>query len=93
MKHKYYIAKIVKNYDMVDVKNKMCITCKLKQPNFNYPNKNKHYIIKAVNKCDMIDVKHKKCITCELKIPYFNYTNEKHALYCNNCIRKHGKYY
>ena len=35
--------------NMIDVINKKCVTCMLKQPNFNSPNEKKHYIVRYVN--------------------------------------------
>ena len=71
--------------DMIDIKNKKCITCNIKRSNFNYVNESKALYCSDCKLDDMIDIKHKKCITCNFKRPIFNYVNEPKALYCGDC--------
>ena len=52
---------------MIDIKNKKCIKCNLKQPHFNYPNKQKGLYCKSCKLEDMADIVTKRCITCNLK--------------------------
>ena len=74
-----------KEPDMIDVKSKMCETCKKKQPAFNYEGEP---IAKYCGNCkepEMINVRDKKCETCKKKHPVFNYEGEPIAKYCGNC--------
>ena len=67
--------------DMIDVMNKKCIVCNLKQPHFNYQNeKSGLYSCKLENMVNILD---KMCINCKLKRPTVNYPEEKDRLYCN----------
>jgi len=67
---------------MVDIRNKKCIKCNIKIPNFNYRNE------KAVLYCadcklpDMIDIRNKKCKTslCDVVI------GKKYTGYCLRCF-------
>ena len=61
---------------MVDVINKMCITCNKKRPCFNYLNETQALYCTLCKTCEMIDVINKKCVKCNLKHPIFNYPNE-----------------
>jgi hypothetical protein len=78
-------CKIHKKDNYVDLKNKKCIQCELKQPNYNLPNEK---VGKYCFDCKtdlMIDVKNKKCAEngCNLR-PNFNYIHLKSGLYCSN---------
>ena len=81
-----YIYVLNNKFDnMVDIKNKKCINCNNKIPNFNYENEKKALYCKDCKLENMIDIVNKKCINCNNKIPNFNYENEKKALYCKDC--------
>ena len=70
---------------MVDVKSTKCIKCKIKCPNFNFPNENKPIYCGDCKKDGMVDVKSPKCITCKKQHPIYNLPNENKALYCRDC--------
>ena len=74
-----------KKPDMIDVKNKKCIKCNLKQPAFNLPTESKGLYCFDCKLDGMIDVKSKKCIKCNSKLPNFNLPTETKALYCFDC--------
>ena len=82
-KHSY--CKIHKLNNMVNIKDKKCISCLIKQPNFNYINKKIALYCGDCKLESMIDIKNKKCINCKTKQPSCNYKNEKNALYCSGC--------
>ncbi len=70
---------------MVDVYNPKCITCNLKQPNFNFPTESKGLYCGDCKKDGMVDVKNTKCIKCNLKRPLYNIPTESKGLYCGDC--------
>ena len=74
-----------KKPDMINVKDKRCIECNKKRPNFNSPTESKGLYCSNCKKPDMIDVKHPKCITCKDKRPNFNSPTESKCLYCFDC--------
>ena len=76
---------IVKNVVSFNIKDKRCITCNLKIPNFNYPNEKQALFCNDCKQCGMVNIVDKKCINCNLKQPTFNYSNEQKALYCASC--------
>ena len=57
--------------DMVDIKHKKCIKCKVKQPHFNYICEKTPLYCGSCKLGDMVDVGNKKCITCKVKKPKF----------------------
>ena len=72
-----------KKEKMIDVKNKKCIICKKKRPNFNIEGQKPEYCFEH-KKENMIDVTHKKCREQDCKkIPNFNYEGEKEGKYCS----------
>jgi hypothetical protein len=70
---------------MINIKDKKCVKCNIKIPNFNYKNKKIALYCGDCKLTDMVDIKNKKCITCNIKQPNYNYKNETKALYCNDC--------
>ena len=85
MKKKALYCTSCKLENMVDVKHKKCIICKLKQPTYNYQNEKQRLYCKDCKTCGMVDIRHNKCITCNVKRAAFNYPIEKQTLYCNDC--------
>jgi uncharacterized protein YajQ (UPF0234 family) len=71
--------------NMVNIKNKKCIKCNIKQPVFNYKNEKNALYCRNCRLENMINIKSKKCINCNIKRSNFNYENEKYALYCGDC--------
>ena len=58
---------------MVDIKNPQCISCKSKQPNFNYPEENKPLCCGTCKLDNMVNITEtRKCINCKLKRPFLN---------------------
>ena len=49
--------------NMVDIKSPKCITCKIKQPNFNKEGESKALYCSGCAEPNMVDIKHPKCIT------------------------------
>ena len=71
--------------NMINIKDKKCIGCKIKCPIFNYEDKKIRLYCGDCKLTDMIDIKSKKCVKCNNKQPIFNYKDEKIALYCGDC--------
>ena len=71
--------------NMIDVENKKCISCKIKNPIFNYENEKNTLYCVVCKLENMIDIKHKKCIICKIKRPMYNYENKNKPIYCSNC--------
>jgi uncharacterized protein YajQ (UPF0234 family) len=71
--------------DMIDVVNRKCTECNIKQPRFNYKNEKKGLYCDDCKLDEMINVVSKKCIECDIKRPNFNYEGEKKGLYCDDC--------
>jgi hypothetical protein len=73
---------------MINVKDKKCLKCNLKQPNFNFANEKKAVYCNDCKMPDMIDIKNKRCIACNLKHPLYNYPDESKGLYCGDCKKE-----
>jgi len=71
--------------NMVNIKNKKCIKCNIKQPVFNYKNEKNALYCRNCRLENMINIKSKKCINCNIKRSNFNYKEKKKALYCRDC--------
>lgn len=69
---------------MVNVVDKMCIKCKVKQASYNFEGQPRLYC-GGCKLSNMINVKTKKCVKCKVKIPCFNLPEENIALYCGDC--------
>lgn len=72
-----------KTGEMVDVKNKKCIKCNIKQPTFGLEG-GKATHCRDCKSDIMIDVHHKKCIKCNIKNPSFGLEKGK-ATHCFDC--------
>ena len=72
-----------KKDDMINVKNKKCITCNKHQPCYNLPELKPLYCTNC-KEDDMINVKDKMCVTCNETRPSFNLPDLK-SLYCFKC--------
>ena len=82
---KHIYCKLHKLFNMINIKDKMCITCNNTIPIFNYKNKKKALYCGKCALPNMINIKDKMCITCNNSWAGFNYKNEKKALYCGKC--------
>jgi len=72
-----------KKENMIDVKNKKCITCNKHQPRFNKSGLKPLYCVNCKND-DMVDVGNKMCFDCNKNHPSFNNMGLK-PKYCFNC--------
>jgi len=61
-----------------------CITCKIKQPNFNHSDDTKAFYCSSCKTDTMVDVNHKRC-QCGKKIPSFNEPGQINAICCSSC--------
>ena len=74
-----------KEPSMINIKNKKCIICKLKQPAYNLECTT---IATHCGDCKdpcMINIKNKKCIVCKLKQPTYNLECTTIATHCGDC--------
>ncbi len=71
--------------NMINIKNKKCITCLIKQSTFNYKDEKKALYCGDCKLTDMINIISKKCINCKNKQPIYNYKYENKGLYCGDC--------
>jgi hypothetical protein len=70
---------------MVNVTEKKCILCNIKQPTFNFEGEKKATHCSGCKLENMVNVTEKKCILCNIKQPTFNFEGEKKATHCSGC--------
>ncbi len=74
-----------KQIGMIDIKNKKCIKCEKKRPNFNKSGETVGTHCGDCKEVGMIDIIHPKCIKCENKRPNFNKPGETVGTHCGDC--------
>jgi hypothetical protein len=74
----------------VDVVNKMCEDCKLKQPNFGLVGGKRQWCSGCAKAHDgAVDVVSKMCEDCKLKHPKFGLVAEGKKRWCFGCAKAH----
>jgi hypothetical protein len=74
-----------KEPNMIDIKNKKCIVCKMTQPNFNFEGETEATHCGTCKLPNMVNVKSKKCIVCKEKQSAFNFEGKKVGTHCAKC--------
>ena len=69
---------------MVDIVNRMCVTCKSRRPTFNVPGAKRADYCKACSTPDMVDVVTPRC-QCGTHAPCFNYSDKEVPEFCTQC--------
>ena len=69
---------------MVDIVNRMCVTCKDRRPTFNVPGAKRADYCKACSTPDMVDVVLRRC-QCGTHAPCFNYPDKDVPEFCTQC--------